>query len=60
MAQGIPNKRTYELTPDEVNALRVEVDKYETEDELRRYVTQRINTLKEIRCYRGLRHIAVR
>lgn len=58
--QNIENKRTFELTEEELNVLRVEVDKYETGDDLKRYVMQRINLLKEMRCYRGLRHAAVR
>lgn len=56
---GIENKRTRELSEEELTKLREEVDKYTTEGDLRRYVSLNIKRLKEIGCYRGRRHINV-
>uniref|UniRef100_A0A061SCD0 Small subunit ribosomal protein S13 n=1 Tax=Tetraselmis sp. GSL018 TaxID=582737 RepID=A0A061SCD0_9CHLO len=57
---NIENKRTYELTEDELTTLRAEVDKYTVEGDLRRFDALNIKRLKEIQCYRGKRHQAVR
>eukprot|EP00887_Chlorella_sp_A99_P006831 scaffold2.g6831.t1 len=54
---GIENKRTRELTEEELTRLREEVDKYTTEGDLRRFNAMAIRRLKEIGCYRGRRHI---
>ena len=52
------NKRTSDLTTDEINELRKEIEKScKTEGELRRIITFNIKRLKEINCYRGIRHI---
>ena len=58
--QGIENKRTRELSEDELTQLRDEVEKYTIEGDLRRFNALNIKRLKEIQCYRGKRHIAVR
>lgn len=58
-SQGIENKRTRELSEDELTRLRDEVDKYTIEGDLRRFNALNIKRLKEIQCYRGRRHIAV-
>lgn len=60
VVQGIDNKRTRELSEEELTKLREEVDKYTTEGDLRRYVALNIKRLKEIGSYRGRRHINVR
>ena len=53
-----PEKRARDLTEDELSRLATEIDKsYMIEGQLRRQVSQNINRLKDIRCYRGLRHI---
>ena len=57
--QGIENKRTRELSEDELTTLRDEVEKYTIEGDLRRFNALNIKRLKEIQCYRGRRHIAV-
>ena len=57
--QGIDNKRTKDLSEEELTQLREEVDKYTTEGDLRRYVSLNIKRLKEINCYRGRRHYNV-
>lgn len=52
------NKRAYQLTPDEVNKLKEIVEKnYKVEGELRREVMMNIKHLKDIGCWRGIRHI---
>merc|ERR1711964_511508 len=55
---GVVNKRTLELSEEELQKLRDEVDKYTTEGDLRRFNTLNIKRLKEIGCYRGRRHIS--
>lgn len=52
------NKRTFELSEEELQVLRAEVDKYMTEGDLRRFNALNIKRLKEIGSYRGRRHIA--
>ena len=50
------SKKVKELTDDEVNALRKEVEKYLTEGDLRREVQMSIKNKMEINCYEGIRH----
>ena len=50
------NIRAKDLTNEQVAALRDEVNKYLTEGDLRREVAMNIKRLKEIGCYRGIRH----
>eukprot|EP00243_Klebsormidium_subtile_P013948 TRINITY_DN9543_c0_g1_i1.p1 TRINITY_DN9543_c0_g1~~TRINITY_DN9543_c0_g1_i1.p1 ORF type:complete len:191 (-),score=30.93 TRINITY_DN9543_c0_g1_i1:181-753(-) len=54
---GILNKRTRELSEEELSALRSEVEKYMVEGDLRRFTSLNIKRLKDIQCYRGRRHI---
>ena len=50
--------RAHELTDEQVSQLNQLIErKYVTEGQLRRQVMQNVQRLKEIRCYRGLRHI---
>jgi small subunit ribosomal protein S13 len=51
-----PQKKVKDLTEDEVNALRKEVDKHTTEGDLRRDVQMSIKNKMEINCYEGIRH----
>ena len=59
-ATGInPDTRVKDLTESDVASIRKYIDSnYSVEGELRRDVAMDIKRLKEIRCYRGLRHIA--
>ena len=52
-------KRTSQLSEDELNRIRKVIDdkKYRIEGDLRREIMMNIKRLKEIGCYRGLRHI---
>lgn len=52
------DRRIKDLTEEEVNLLRKEIDaNYLVEGDLRREVTLNIKRLRDIRCYRGLRHM---
>ncbi len=53
-----PDTRIKDLTEEEINSLRKTIDAdYNVEGDLRREVALNIKRLKEIRCYRGIRHI---
>jgi small subunit ribosomal protein S13 len=51
-----PNTRVRSLTEDEVNRIRVEVEKLTVEGDLRREVQQDIKRKIEIGCLQGIRH----
>ncbi len=52
------DKRTKNLTPEEVNRLKEVVEKnYKVEGELRQTIKRNISRLKEIQAYRGIRHL---
>ena len=51
-----PDTRVKDLTEEEIQQLRTEIDKHPVEGDLRREVSLNIKRLKEINCYRGLRH----
>jgi small subunit ribosomal protein S13 len=53
-----PDTRANKLTTEEVNKLREVIEKgYKIEGELRREKLMNIKRLKDIGCYRGIRHI---
>lgn len=53
------NKRTSQLSDEELNSLRKTIDekKYRLEGDLRREIMMNVKRLKEIGSYRGLRHM---
>jgi small subunit ribosomal protein S13 len=52
-----PEKRTSDLTSDEVNKLRTVIEnEYRVEGRLRTEVSLNIKRLMDIGCYRGIRH----
>jgi small subunit ribosomal protein S13 len=56
-ASGIkPHVRVSELTDEQVDGLRSEVGKLSVEGDLRREVQMNIKRLRDLGCYRGLRH----
>lgn len=57
--QKVDNKRTRELSEEELANIRQEVDKYTIEGDLRRFNNLNIKRLRDIGCYRGRRHAAV-
>ena len=50
------NKRAKDLSNDELNQIRNEIDKYTIEGDLRREVNMNIKTKMEINSYQGTRH----
>ncbi len=48
--------KTTELTPDQENAIRREIEQFKTEGDLKRETQQNIKRLKDIKAYRGIRH----
>ena len=56
-ATGVnPDTRVKDLSEDDVQKLRNEIDNYNVEGDLRRDVALDIKRLMEINCYRGMRH----
>lgn len=52
-----PDTRTKDITAEEANRLRDEIEKkYRVEGELRHAVKMHVKRLKEVGCYRGTRH----
>ena len=52
-----PDRRAVDLTDDDVNKLRMEIEgNYKVEGALRTEVSMNIKRLMDIGCYRGLRH----
>lgn len=51
-----PDTKVKDLTESEIAALRNAIDNYHVEGDLRREVSMNIKRLKEINCYRGMRH----
>ncbi|OGG39600.1 30S ribosomal protein S13 [Candidatus Jorgensenbacteria bacterium GWA1_49_17] len=53
-----PDKRTKDLTGEEVSKIQSALEKsFKIEGELRQIIKQNINRLKDIKAYRGMRHI---
>lgn len=50
------NKRVKDCTEPELTKIREQVAKYKTEGDLRREVALNIKRLRDIGCYRGIRH----
>jgi len=56
-AEVDPARRSDDLTDDEVNKIRREIDtNFKVEGDLRREVTGHIKRLVDLGCYRGMRH----
>ncbi|KKU91176.1 MAG: 30S ribosomal protein S13 [Candidatus Jorgensenbacteria bacterium GW2011_GWA1_48_11] len=53
-----PGKRAKDLTPQDLNKIQTILEKgYKIEGELRQIVRQNVNRLKDIKAYRGVRHL---
>ena len=52
-----PSMRTPSLTTDQENLIRREIELFKTEGDLKREIQQNIKRLKDIKAYRGVRHI---
>ncbi len=56
-ATGVnPDKSSNEITEEEVQQIRTALDEYTVEGDLRREVALNIKRLKDLGCYRGIRH----
>ena len=51
-----PSTKISELTENQLESIRAVVSKYEVEGDLRREVAMNIKRLRDIGCYRGIRH----
>ena len=51
-----PITKVSQLTEDQLESIRVAVSKYEVEGDLRREVAMNIKRLRDLGCYRGIRH----
>lgn len=51
-----PNRSSNEITEEEVQAIRTALDNYTVEGDLRREIALNIKRLKDLGCYRGIRH----
>ena len=51
-----PSAKVSELTEDQLESIRVAVSKFEVEGDLRREVAMNIKRLRDLGCYRGIRH----
>ncbi len=51
-----PEKSSNEVTEEEVNQIRIALDEYSVEGDLRREIAMNIKRLKDLGCYRGIRH----
>ena len=51
-----PSTKVSELSEDELESIRAAVSKYEVEGDLRREVSMNIKRLRDLGCYRGIRH----
>ena len=51
-----PSTKASELTEDQLESIRVAVSRYEVEGDLRREVAMNIKRLRDLGCYRGIRH----
>lgn len=52
-----PAKKSKDLTADEENAIRREIEKYTIEGDLKRDISSNVKRLKDIKAYRGVRHL---
>ena len=50
------NKSSNDVTEEEVQAIRAALEGYNVEGDLRREISLNIKRLKDLGCYRGLRH----
>jgi len=57
MAKVAPGKKGPEINAEEENRIRKAVESFKIEGELKREVSGNIKRLKDIKCYRGARHL---
>lgn len=52
-------KRSKEISPEDENNIRRAIEKHQIEGDLKREVSSNIKRLKDIKAYRGIRHMRV-
>ena len=52
-----PAKKANDLTVEEENAIRREMEKFKIEGDLKRDISSNVKRLKDIKAYRGVRHL---
>lgn len=55
-AEVAPEKKPSEITPEEEARIRKEIESMQIEGDLKRERAANIKRLKDIKCYRGIRH----
>ena len=51
-----PSTKVSELTEDQLESIRTTITQFEVEGDLRREVAMNIKRLRDLGCYRGIRH----
>ena len=51
-----PSTKVSELTEDQLESIRTVISKFEVEGDLRREIAMNIKRLRDLGCYRGIRH----
>lgn len=51
------NKTAKDLTANQENSIRKEIEAFKIEGDLKRETAQNIKRLKDVKCYRGVRHL---
>jgi small subunit ribosomal protein S13 len=51
-----PSTKVSELTEDQLESIRTSITQFEVEGDLRREVAMNIKRLRDLGCYRGIRH----
>lgn len=51
-----PSTKVSELTEDQLESIRTNITQFEVEGDLRREVAMNIKRLRDLGCYRGIRH----
>ena len=51
-----PSTKVSELTEDQLDSIRTSITQFEVEGDLRREVAMNIKRLRDLGCYRGIRH----
>ena len=51
-----PSTKVSELAEDQLESIRVAISKFEVEGDLRREIAMNIKRLRDLGCYRGIRH----
>lgn len=55
-AKVAPETKSKDLSPDEENAIRREIEQFKIEGDLKREISGSIKRMKDIKSYRGVRH----